>query len=250
MNERKKTRLLPLTIAMLSLGLGLTISTSIQSSYLVDSSGNVVKSGAAECWNIAGGLEGPIEACGDVIEVAAVEELDSDGDGVPDSQDECPDTPQGVEVDEKGCPKDSDGDGVPDYLDKCPGTAAGVKVDAQGCEIIDDLVLKVTADHFKFDSAQLEPGMMTVLDGVIAKLDASPGQEQLEIIGHTDSTGPDSYNQGLSERRARSVADYLVQQGFPESGLSTRGMGESQPATDNSTREGRATNRRVEILTR
>jgi len=48
--------------------------------------------------------------------------LDSDGDGVPDSIDECPNTPIGVEVDAKGCPIDSDGDGVPDYLDKCPNT--------------------------------------------------------------------------------------------------------------------------------
>ncbi len=66
------------------------------------------------------------------------EELDSDGDGVPDSIDECPNTPIGVEVDEKGCPIDSDGDGVPDYLDKCPNTPKGVKVDAKGCPIDSD----------------------------------------------------------------------------------------------------------------
>ncbi len=66
------------------------------------------------------------------------EELDSDGDGVPDSIDECPNTPIGVEVDAKGCPIDSDGDGVPDYLDKCPNTPKGVKVDAKGCPIDSD----------------------------------------------------------------------------------------------------------------
>jgi len=63
---------------------------------------------------------------------------DSDGDGVPDKLDECPNTPKGVAVDEKGCPLDSDGDGVPDYLDKCPDTPAGVKVDAKGCPIDSD----------------------------------------------------------------------------------------------------------------
>ena len=63
---------------------------------------------------------------------------DSDGDGVPDKFDECPDTPVGVQVDEKGCPLDSDGDGVPDYLDKCPGTPAGVKVDEHGCPVDSD----------------------------------------------------------------------------------------------------------------
>jgi outer membrane protein OmpA-like peptidoglycan-associated protein len=64
--------------------------------------------------------------------------LDSDGDGVPDYLDKCPDTPRGVEVDAAGCPLDSDGDGVPDYLDKCPDTPRGVKVDAAGCPLDSD----------------------------------------------------------------------------------------------------------------
>ncbi len=63
---------------------------------------------------------------------------DSDGDGVPDSRDVCPNTPKGVKVDKDGCPLDSDGDGVPDYLDKCSGTLAGVKVDANGCPLDSD----------------------------------------------------------------------------------------------------------------
>src|ERR1700690_2755146 len=64
--------------------------------------------------------------------------VDSDGDGVVDSLDKCPNTPAGVKVDAQGCPLDSDGDGVPDYLDKCPNTPAGVKVDAQGCPLDSD----------------------------------------------------------------------------------------------------------------
>jgi outer membrane protein OmpA-like peptidoglycan-associated protein len=63
---------------------------------------------------------------------------DSDGDGVPDSKDKCPDTPSGVKVDEFGCPIDSDGDGVPDYLDKCPNTPKNVKVDKDGCPLDSD----------------------------------------------------------------------------------------------------------------
>jgi OOP family OmpA-OmpF porin len=63
---------------------------------------------------------------------------DSDGDGVPDHLDECPDTPRGTPVDEKGCSRDSDGDGVPDHLDRCPGTPKGVKVDEHGCPIDSD----------------------------------------------------------------------------------------------------------------
>jgi outer membrane protein OmpA-like peptidoglycan-associated protein len=65
-------------------------------------------------------------------------EKDSDGDGVPDNLDQCPDTPLGVKVDNFGCPIDSDGDGVPDYLDKCPNTPTGIKVDASGCPLDSD----------------------------------------------------------------------------------------------------------------
>ena len=67
------------------------------------------------------------------------------------------------------------------------------------------------------------------------------------IEGHTDSTGPDGYNQGLSERRAEAVQGYLVDHGVSPSNLSTVGYGEAQPVADNSTREGRALNRRVEL---
>jgi outer membrane protein OmpA-like peptidoglycan-associated protein len=82
----------------------------------------------------------------DLTDAAAMEKFvqdvllypDSDGDGVPDHLDKCPDTPKGVKVDAQGCPLDSDGDGVPDYLDKCPNTPKGVKVDATGCPIDSD----------------------------------------------------------------------------------------------------------------
>jgi OOP family OmpA-OmpF porin len=63
---------------------------------------------------------------------------DSDGDGISDDKDMCPNTPKGVEVDEFGCPVDSDHDGIPDYLDKCPGTPIGVKVDSTGCPFDSD----------------------------------------------------------------------------------------------------------------
>lgn len=64
--------------------------------------------------------------------------LDADNDGVPDYQDKCPNTPDGVQVDASGCPLDADNDGVPDYQDKCPNTPAGVKVDATGCPLVTD----------------------------------------------------------------------------------------------------------------
>ncbi|MDT4885035.1 Outer membrane protein A [compost metagenome] len=67
------------------------------------------------------------------------------------------------------------------------------------------------------------------------------------MIGHTDNVGSDHYNQGLSERRAQSVADFLASQGVPADKLTSQGLGESQPVADNDSDEGRAQNRRVEI---
>lgn len=84
--------------------------------------------------NVIGGLIGAnINRCDQVVMAEEVKEIDSDGDGLADSLDQCPDTPAGVKVDFKGCPVDTDKDGIADYLDKCPGTPDGIKVDSKGC---------------------------------------------------------------------------------------------------------------------
>ena len=79
------------------------------------------------------------------------------------------------------------------------------------------------------------------------KVTASKGNEMLEVVGHTDSTGPAAYNQGLSERRAQAVADYLIGKGANAANITVKGYGESQPVADNGTDAGRAANRRVEF---
>ena len=88
------------------------------------------------------GVPDKIDKCPDTPKGVLVDALgcpvDSDNDGVADYLDKCPDTPAGAKVDAAGCPVDSDGDGVPDYLDKCPNTPAGVSVDASGCPIDSD----------------------------------------------------------------------------------------------------------------
>ena len=169
--------------------------------------------------------------------------LDSDGDGVPDSIDRCPNTPRGVKVDSSGCPLDSDNDGVPDYLDECPGTPAGLKVDARGCEI-EELVL--TGVTFESASAQLTQASSTVLDNVVDVLRQRPNGTS-EIHGYTDNRGADVYNQKLSERRAAAVVGYLVEKGISRERLSSKGFGKSNPVASNDTPEGRAKNRRVTV---
>ena len=70
---------------------------------------------------------------------------------------------------------------------------------------------------------------------------------KIEIAGHTDSQGNETYNQGLSERRAQAVADYLIANGANAANIFVKGYGESDPVADNGTMEGRAANRRVEL---
>lgn len=243
-----KNKLAAATAALsLSLGMSLIAMPCANAGYLTDSEGQVVRNAFGECWHAAGGIDAKLPECGDVV--APKEEPDTDGDGVVDSKDACPGTPKGVRVDAKGCPLDSDGDGVTDDMDKCPNTRAGAKVNEVGCEIIANVVLDVIGGEFDFDSADLKPGAKAALDDIAAKLAASPGEEQVEVIGFTDSSGAEAYNLILSERRAQAAADYLISKGIDPTTITVIGMGESSPIADNSTREGRAKNRRVEIKT-
>jgi OmpA-OmpF porin, OOP family len=170
--------------------------------------------------------------------------MDSDGDGVIDGVDQCPDTPKGVRVDAQGCPRDSDGDGVYDEFDKCPDTPKGVAVDDQGCE------LKLTLNiNFDSNQALIKPEFETELARAAAFLEANSTIPYVLIAGHTDSLGADAYNQQLSERRAEAVRQYLIDRHGIEAGkIQARGYGESQPIADNDTPDGRYRNRRVEVI--
>ncbi len=99
---------------------------------------------------------------------------------------------------------------------------------------------------FDFDAAVVKPAAQANLETLARSLDKYKDTELL-IAGHTDSVGSDSYNQQLSERRARAAADFLIGQGVSASRLRTVGMGEREPVASNDTEAGRASNRRVEI---
>ncbi|VFT42115.1 outer membrane protein [Pseudomonas aeruginosa] len=103
--------------------------------------------------------------------------------------------------------------------------------------------------HFAFDSSKVDAADSEKLNGIAERLKGEAASTRLSITGHTDSVGSDAYNQKLSERRANAVANYLIDAGVPSSIIvGVQGLGESQPVADNKTREGRAENRRVEIL--
>jgi OOP family OmpA-OmpF porin len=176
--------------------------------------------------------------------VPAAKPADSDGDGVTDDKDRCPNTPKGAKVNADGCELDGDGDGVVDVLDQCPGTPAGDKVDAKGCSLPKVIVLHGV--NFDNDMSNLRPDAIAILDQAVATLKANPSVT-VEIGGHTDSRNSDWYNLGLGERCAKAVMQYLISQGVEAGRLSVRSYGESAPIADNETEEGRMKNRRVEL---
>lgn len=162
--------------------------------------------------------------------VCYAQDGDADGDGVFDRRDRCPDTPPNTPVRHNGCP-------LPEY----PETPA----EAPPPEPQDEVIV-LSDVLFEFNSSDLTAEAREVLTQISGRLtDAS--LVMVKVAGHTDSVGSDAYNQSLSERRARSVADFLATQGVPAEKLQVEGYGESQPVADNGTDEGRAKNRRVEL---
>lgn len=171
---------------------------------------------------------------------------DTDGDGVRDSLDKCPNTTPGVMVDASGCELDSDNDGVVNSKDACPDTSAGARVDAKGCyEMLQEtrsFNLKVT---FANNSVVI-PDEQKADIASLAKFMTEYPQTKVVIEGHTDDRGSNELNQRLSEKRAKAVADVLVADfGIDAGRVSAVGKGEESPIADNNTVEGRAQNRRV-----
>jgi len=172
-------------------------------------------------------------------------EPDTDGDGVIDKLDQCPDTPAGVKVDEVGCPLDTDKDGVYDYLDKCPDTPIELKVDKDGCPMKVTINLNVL---FDFDKSDVKPKYHDEIKRVADYMNAYPW-EKATLEGHTDSKGTDAYNEKLSQRRVDAIKKYLVEKfGISADRLKAVGYGESKPIATNDTDEGRQLNRRVQAV--
>lgn len=144
------------------------------------------------------------------------------------------------------------GAGVGAYMDKQQAELrrqlanTGVTVTRQG----DNIVLNMPSDvTFAYDRSDVQPQFYDVLNQVAQTLNQYPST-LVDVVGHADSTGSDEYNQGLSERRATSVAQYLVSRSVLPARLFVAGQGERQPIASNDTEQGRAQNRRVEIILR
>ena len=173
---------------------------------------------------------------------------DADGDGVADKDDACPN--EAGPAENKGCPwPDTDGDGVLDKDDQCPEVAGTVA--NNGCPEVTEEVQKQLNDYARtilFDTGKssIKAESTSVMVDIIQILNEYPNAK-FTVEGHTDSVGRESTNQKLSEARANSVRDFLIDKGIGADRLSAIGYGESKPIATNNTRAGRAQNRRVEI---
>jgi outer membrane protein OmpA-like peptidoglycan-associated protein len=232
--------------------------------------------------NIADGLDKCPDSPSGVLVDATGCPRDSDVDGIADGLDRCSATPRGATVDALGCPGDEDADGVLDGLDRCPRTPIGATVNSRGCasgqqrrqpttpprdtipatppptpptpqtlepatpSLAPGAPMVLEGVSFESGSARLRPGSYVELDSVAKVLLANP-RLRVEIGGHTDNSGTPADNQHLSTLRAEAVRNYLVAKGVPFQQMVARGYGSTQPRTPDTTPQGKAANRRVEI---
>lgn len=188
---------------------------------------------------------------------------DNDQDQILDEQDGCPNDAEDVDGfrDDDGCPdNDNDGDKIPDSRDKCPLLEEDFDdyEDNDGCpeegpgkpmvKITDTQLLLSSKIYFDYDKDTINEVSYPILDAVGDALIANPHIHKVRIEGHSDNEGKEEYNRDLSERRAKSVMDYLiVNKRIQPERLTYAGYGFSRPKASNESDEGKAINRRVEF---
>jgi outer membrane protein OmpA-like peptidoglycan-associated protein/opacity protein-like surface antigen len=188
-----------------------------------------------------------------------VPDPDNDGDGILDASDQAPNKAEDKDgfMDEDGVPDpDNDGDGILDASDKCPNEAETVNgyMDDDGCPDVKPVpalekagaALVLEGVTFNTGSADLTDDSGIILDKVIVGLKDNP-DVFIEVRGYTDNVGREASNQQLSEKRAVSVRQYLIDQGISADRLTAVGYGEESPIASNDTPEGRGKNRRIEF---
>jgi outer membrane protein OmpA-like peptidoglycan-associated protein len=181
---------------------------------------------------------------------------DSDGDGIPDADDKCPNAAEDKDgfEDDDGCPDlDNDKDGIPDATDKCPNdpeTMNGFE-DEDGCpDQLPAAVAKFTGVikgiTFRRNSADIKPSSFPTLKEGVQVLKQYPTL-RIEISGHTSNEGKRDFNMKLSEQRAASAKGYLVSAGIEGGRITVVGYGPDKPIADNNDKDGQEKNRRIEF---
>jgi outer membrane protein OmpA-like peptidoglycan-associated protein len=226
------------------------------------------------------GINDELDKCINTVGVAKYNGCpipDTDGDGVNDDDDKCVSVKGLAKYD--GCPiPDSDGDGVNDEMDKCPGVAGLAQFDGcpnpdrdndgvadasdgcpdvpgpasnEGCPVVESAKFNGRMINFVSGSSKLTSNSKAALKEAASIMLSDPFNKLMfHIHGHTDNVGSDEFNLKLSRERAESVRQELIKDGVPASRMSSEGFGESKPIATNDTADGRALNRRTEILAR
>jgi outer membrane protein OmpA-like peptidoglycan-associated protein len=185
-------------------------------------------------------------------------ERDNDQDSLPDPKDSCPNEPEDKDdfQDEDGCPDpDNDNDGVPDVTDQCPlepETQNGY-ADDDGCpdedqiRVVGDKIVLDDRVHFWVNSHIIRRESWPLLERLAKLLKDHPEYIHVDIAGHADPRGPEWYNKRVSERRADSVLEFLVERGIARERLSSQGLGEQNLRVEGSREVDYWENRRVEF---
>jgi outer membrane protein OmpA-like peptidoglycan-associated protein len=184
---------------------------------------------------------------------------DRDGDGIPDAEDACPDTP-GVKSDDpkkNGCPPDTDGDGIPDAEDACPTEPGPRDPDPKknGCPLVEVTATEIKIRgqvKFLFGKSGITQTVDPISDELLTEVrDAIKEHAEIELIevqGHADVVGPETYNVTLSRERANAVRTWLVKRGIEPRKLIAKGYGSKMPQAENNSEDGRKENRRVQFI--
>ncbi len=178
--------------------------------------------------------------------------IDTDKDSVEDSRDLCPNTPLNSRVDSNGCVvdkpvvADNDNDGVSNKTDMCANTPSTDKVDSKGCSIFEEKEVQMQLDiKFANNSSLVKANDMAELAEFAAFLKRFPNTNAV-IEGHSSSLGKKQYNVWLSQKRAESVRDLLVENyGVKADRLSVKGYGDSQLLDESGTAAAHKVNRRI-----
>jgi len=217
----------------------------------MDNDGDGIEDTQDQCPNIPEDFDGIEDSDG-------CPDGDNDRDGIPDSTDRCPNDAEDFDTfeDDDGCPDiDNDNDGIPDLKDKCPMESEVFNSvdDEDGCPDTKKKESKMPKHQIMY-GISFASGSSTMsytshrhLESTIAEMKEYP-DIVIEIRGHTDSVGKYESNMRLSQLRAESVRQYIIQQGIAPERIKAVGYGSSSPIADNRTADGRAKNRRIEIV--